>query len=108
MKRAKGPSSLHSPFSVPGLELPADVRFIEEVRVMVEVNAERPRVDAVTYDRVGEKTMSIISAGNEWAVGVGKAISSGDMTLGWQAGRQGKRERGKDGYAETASTTREG
>ena len=107
MKRAKGPSSLHSPFSAPALDSPADVRFLEEVRVVVEVNAECPRVDAVTYDRVGEKTMSMISTGNEWAVGVGKATSSGDMILGRQAGRQGKRE-GKMDTQRQPSTTKEG
>ena len=65
MKRAKGPRSLHSPFSAPGLDSPPDVRFIGEVEEMVEMDAECLRVDAVIYDRVGERTISTISAGKE-------------------------------------------
>ena len=65
MKRAKGPSNLHSPFSAPGLDWPLDVKFIGEVGVVVEVDAESLRVDAAIYERVGERTISTISAGNE-------------------------------------------
>ena len=85
MKRANGPSSLHSPFSAPGLDSRLAVEFIEEVGV--EVSGECLRVDAAMYERVGEKTISTISAGNEWAVGVGRTTSSGDMILDWEAGR---------------------
>lgn len=77
MKRAKGPSSLHSPFSAPGLDSAPDVEFIGEVGVMVEMDA----ADAAMYDRVGKKTISTISAGSEWAAGVGRTTSSGDMIL---------------------------
>ena len=76
MKRAKGPSNLHSPFSAPGLESPPDAKFIEEFGVMEGNDAECLRVDAA---RVGEKTISAISAGNERAAGVGKTTSSRDM-----------------------------
>ena len=85
MKRAKGPSSLHSPFSAPGLDSPLAIEFIEEVGE--EVNEECLRVDAAMYERVGEKTISTISAGNDWAVGVGRTTSSGDMILDWKAGK---------------------
>ena len=87
MKRAKGPSSLHSPFSAPGLDSPPNVRFRGEVRVVGKVDADCSSVDAAIYDRVGEKTISTISAGNEWAGGVGKTTPSGDMILEGQAGR---------------------
>lgn len=85
MKRANGPSSLHSPSSAPGLDSPLAVEFIEEVGV--EVNEGCLRVDAAMYERVGEKTISTISAGNEWAVGVGRTTSSGDMILDWESDR---------------------
>lgn len=85
MKRAKGPSSLHSPFSAPGLDSPPDVIF--EVGAMVEVERGCLGVDAATYERAGEKSMPTISAGKEWAVGVGRSTSSGDMILEWQTGR---------------------
>ena len=85
MKRANGPSSLHSPFSAPGLDSRLAVEFIEEIGV--EVSGECLRVDAAMYERVGEKTISTISAGNEWAVGVGSTTSSGDIILAWEAGR---------------------
>ena len=85
MKRANGPSSLHSPFSAPGLDSRLAVEVIEEVGV--EVSGEYLRVDAAMYERVGEKTISTISAGNEWAVGVGRTTSSGDMILDREAGR---------------------
>ena len=85
MKRANGPSNLHSPFSAPGLDSRLAVDFIEEVGV--EVSGECLMVDAATYERVGEKTISTISAGSEWAVGVGRTTSSGDMILDWEAGR---------------------
>lgn len=88
MKRAKGPSSAHSPFSAPGLDSPLDVKFIGEVGVMVERDDECLKVDAAMYERVGEKTISTISAGNEWAAGVGRTTSSGDMVL-WGTGRPG-------------------
>ena len=65
MKRANGPSSLHSPFSAPGLDSPLDVEVIGEVGVMAVIDAECLSVDAATYDRVGEKTISTISVGNE-------------------------------------------
>ena len=92
MKRAKGPSSLHSPFSAPGLDSPPNVRFRGEVGVVVEIDADCLSVDAAMYERVGEKTISTISAGNEWAGGVGKTTPLGDMILEGQAGRvqQGK------------------
>ena len=89
MKRANGPSSLHSPFSAPGLDSPPDV--ISEVGVMAEVDAGCLNVDAATYERVGEKTIFTISAGKEWAVDVGRNTSSGDMILKWQTGRWGTR-----------------
>lgn len=54
---------------------------------MVEVDAGCISVDAATYERVDEKTISTISAGKEWAVGVGRTTSSGDMILEWQTGR---------------------
>ncbi len=82
MKRAKGPSNLHSPFSAPGLDSPPDVELMAEVGVMVEIDGESLRVDAAMYDKVGDKTISTISAGSEWAAGVGKTTSSGDMILG--------------------------
>ena len=85
MKRANGPSNLHSPFSAPGLDSPLAVEFTEEDGV--DVSGECLRVDAAMYERVGEKTISTISAGNEWAVGVGRTTSSGDIILGWEAGR---------------------
>ena len=65
MKRAKGPSNLHSPFSAPGLDSLPDVELMEEVGVMVEVEGESLRVDAAMYDKVGDKTISTISAGSE-------------------------------------------
>lgn len=92
MKRAKGPNSLHSPFSAPGLDSAPDVRFVGDVGIMVEMDAE----DAAMYDNVGEKTISTISAGNEWAAGVGKNISSGDMILEWEADQP--REAGRRVY----------
>lgn len=79
MKRAKGPSSLHSPFSAPGLGSPPDVKFMGEVGAVVEIDDECLRVDAAMYDKVGDKTISTISAGSEWAAGVGRTTSSGDM-----------------------------
>lgn len=87
MKRAKGPSSLHSPFSAPGLDSPPDVKFMGEVGAMVEVDTDFLRVDAAMYDNVGEKTSSTSSAGNEWAAGVGRTTSSGDMIVEGWAGR---------------------
>ncbi len=87
MKRANGPSNLHSPFSAPGLDSPPDVKFIEEGGVMVENDPDCPRVDAAMNGRVGEKTISTISAGKEWAAGVGRTPSSGDMML--EKARQG-------------------
>ena len=54
---------------------------------MVEVDAGCISVDAATYERVDEKTISTISAGKERAVGVGRTTSSGDMILEWQTGR---------------------
>lgn len=93
MKRAKGPNNLHSPFSAPGLDSPPEVKFIAEVGVVVEVEAEWPRVDAARYDRVGEKTNSTISAGSEWVAGVGRTTSSGDMFLDGQAGRAREAQR---------------
>lgn len=81
MKRAKGPSNLHSPFSEPGLDSPPDVELMEEVGIMVEVEGESLRVDAAMYDKVGDKTISTISGGSEWAAGVGKTTSSGDIIL---------------------------
>ena len=86
MKRAKGPSSLHSPFSAPGLDSLPDVGIIEEVGV--DVVGECLWVDVATYERVGKKIISTNSAGNEWAVGVGRTMSSGDMIVGWEAGRK--------------------
>ena len=88
MKRAKGPNSLHSPFSAPGLDSPPDVKFMREIGVMVEMGAECLSVDAAMYDKVGEKTISTISAGNEWAAGVGRTTSSGDI-IQEGAGRPG-------------------
>ena len=79
MKRANGPSSLHSLFSAPGLESPPAVELVELVGV--EISAEYVMVDAATYERVGEKTISTISAGKEWAVGAGMTVWSGDMIL---------------------------
>ena len=73
MKRANGPSSLHSPFSAPGLDSAPDVEFMGGVGVMVDAE------DAAMYDKVGENTISTISAGNEWAAGVGRKTSSGDI-----------------------------
>ena len=89
MKRANGPSSLHSPFSAPGLDSLLAVELIEEVGV--EVSEECLRVDAAMYESVGEKTISTISAGNEWAVGVGRTTSSGDMISGRQAEQKAER-----------------
>lgn len=86
MKRAKGPSSLHSPFSAPGLDSAPDVEFMGEVGVMVEMGAE----DAAMYDKVGKKTISTISAGNECAAGVGRSTSSGDIDPG-MVGRPAER-----------------
>lgn len=57
---------------------------------MVEVDAGCLSVDAARYERVGEKTISTISAGKEWAVGVGRTTSSGDMILEWQIERWGE------------------
>lgn len=54
---------------------------------MVEVDADFLRVDAAMYDNVGEKTSSTSSAGNEWAAGVGRTTSSGDMIVEGWAGR---------------------
>lgn len=93
MKRAKGPKSLHSPFSAPGLESPLDVMFKIEVGIMVEVDAECLRVVAAMYEKVGDKTISTISAGSEWAAGVGRSTSSGDMIGG---NRQAEQEESKD------------
>ena len=53
----------------------------------MEFSEECLRVDAAMYERVGEKRISTISAGNEWVVGVGRSTSSGDMILDWEAGR---------------------
>lgn len=85
MKRAKGPSNLHSPFSAPGRDSPPDVKFIEGVRFTAEAEAACLRVDAAMYERVGERTISTISAGKEWAAGVGTRTSLGDIILEGQA-----------------------
>ena len=87
MKSAKGPSNLHSPFSAPGLDSPLKVTFMEVVVIEVGVDVKCARVDGVKYDKVGEKSISITSAGNDWAVGVGKTTWSGDMVIEWYAGR---------------------
>ena len=95
MKRAKGPSSLHSPFSAPGLDSPPEDKLNGEVGVMVEIEAECLRVAAARYDRVGGRTSPTISAGSEWVAEVGRPTSSGDMFLEKkQAGRArgGKRK----------------
>lgn len=81
MKRAKGPSNLHSPFSAPDLDSPPDVRFNGEVGFAVDKDVECLGVDAAMCARVGEKTISIISEGKEWPAGVGMTTSSGDMML---------------------------
>ena len=46
---------------------------------MEESDAEYLLVDAAMYERVGEKTISAISAGNEWAAGVGRTTSWDDI-----------------------------
>ena len=79
MKRAKGPSSLHSPFSAPGLDSPPAVNVIGEVGDMVDIDTVCLRVDTARYDKVGDRTSSTTSTGKEWAVGVGRTASSGDI-----------------------------
>ena len=79
MKRAKGPSNLHSPFSVPGLDSPPDTKYCEEFGVVEESDTECLRVDVGMYEGVGERIIAAISVGNEWVAGVGRITSSGDM-----------------------------
>ena len=81
MKSAKGPSSLHSPFSAPGLDSPLKVTFTEAVLIEVGVDVKCATADGVMYDRVDERSISITSAGNVWAAGVGKTTWSGDMII---------------------------
>ena len=83
MKSAKGPSNLHSPFSAPGLDSPLKVTFMEVILIEVGVDVKCATTDGVRYDRVDEKSISITSAGNGWAVGVGKTTWSGDMIIEW-------------------------
>ena len=55
---------------------------------MVDMDAE----DAAMYDKVGKNTISTISAGNEWAAGVGRKTSSGDIDSG-MVGRLAERRK---------------
>ena len=50
-------------------------------------------VDAAMYERVGEKTIPINSAGREWAGLVGSTKSSGDIIL--EKGNQTRQEWGR-------------
>ena len=56
---------------------------MEVVVIEVGVDVKCATTDGVKYDRVGEKIISITSAGNDWAVGVGKTTWSGDMIIEW-------------------------
>lgn len=80
MNRAKGPSSLHSPFSAPGLDSSPEVEFVDDSDVMAEMTAEWV-VDVARYEDVDERNIAAISEGSDWTSDVeGAAWSRMDIS----------------------------
>lgn len=69
---------MHSPFSAPGPDPdpPPDVPFDEDTRVMIGNAADWTNVVAAMYDEVGDKTISAISRGMDFAAAVSRGACS--------------------------------